>query len=116
MAEVDQGMQQMLEHLLAGQEEAAASLKEFKEEMKAGQEEIKAHKNKADTEAKAQLKDIKGHMVALLEGLTSCLKRMTACQALPNKLKAGPEEMETASVHAKWRPWIWRQIQKQRKP
>jgi hypothetical protein len=36
MAEMEHGMQQMLEHLLAKQKEAAASLNEFKDEMKVG--------------------------------------------------------------------------------
>jgi hypothetical protein len=71
--EMEQGRQQMIERLLAGQEEAAAC----QEEVVARQEESTAH---AAVSLKKLKEDIKGHMKALLEGLKSCRKRATACQ------------------------------------
>jgi hypothetical protein len=127
MMEMKQGLPQMMEHLVARQEEAAAYIAANQEEMKACQvkadAEAKAHQDKADAEAKTrheQLKeDIKGHMEALLEGLRSCGKRKTAYQifsvAYPEKSKVSPEEMEAKwlplkSFRTKLRPWVWRQI------
>jgi anti-sigma factor RsiW len=71
--EMEQGRRQMIERLLAREEEAEAC-----------QEEVVARQEESTAQAAASLKelkeDIKGHMKALLEGLRSCRKRVTACQ------------------------------------
>jgi leucyl aminopeptidase (aminopeptidase T) len=87
--EMEHDLQQMMEHLLARQKEAAAQIA-------ANQEEMKAHEGKVNAETKALLKqlneDIEGHMEDLREGLRSCGRKTTGCQvsslACPDKSKS----------------------------
>jgi hypothetical protein len=106
--EMEQCLQEMMEHLLAGQAELKADAinarmmvrqAELKEEMKA---DIDSKKETCEETAEASLKefkeDVEYHMEACLEVSRSCGKRTTACQvpsvASPHNLKAGPEESE----------------------
>jgi CHAT domain-containing protein len=100
MAELEQGLRQMMERLLARQEEAADKI--------AAKQEMKADINAQVADCQDQFKeDIKGHMEAFLDELRFCGKRTTACQvssvASPNKSKAGLEVTETAVVTFKER-------------
>jgi hypothetical protein len=111
----------MMEHLLAGQEGAAAQVAANQEEMKACQDKVHAEAKTCQEQLK---EDIKGHMEAFL-GLRSCEKWMTDHQvsllACPEKSKADTEEME-ANVDAfeehssKMEATDFRQIQNQRRP
>jgi hypothetical protein len=107
MAEVEWGLQEMMERLLANQEKMDAKMMagqaELKEEMKANQEESSAN---LDVKAEARLKqldqDSKGHMEALLEGLMSCGKKDDSLPSISvastEKSNDDPEEMEAVVV------------------